>query len=1428
MDALEASHAKLSTTVQRLSTDIRGGARELDNLGRGMDNATIRTRNFNTELDRLARHTSGDAGGALGGLASSFGGVGPGGAPIGAGAVVGLAAMVAPLLPSIGALATVPPMLATIAGGAIVAKVAFTGMGAAIGGSKKAFDALNESQKQFVLVIRDLYPLLNGLKNTITSNFFGPLTDAVKAVATNKDALANINGIVKELAIGMGQIAASWVRFVGSTQATQAFGQLFAAWLPLLRQMMPVFQSLILSWAQFSTAIAPLGQFLVDAFTRGAQAVANFVSNGKNAQDFVTTVERSLKLLWTVMSSLVNVFGALYQVLAPIGTVIDKNVAQALNFVADLLRKNKQLIDTDFIQAWDGVVNVIKQLAPLIGPIFTAILKYVDAATKAFDFFTKHLGFLDPIIKGLTGLIKHFGDVALIALNPVLALMKAVEWIGGKLGLTGGGTAGPGGIGGNAAGAGATMTPSARASYIRDLINNGYTPAQAAAMANSQPQISGIGGGAGAAGAHGGGGGFAGMSIGNTSGAGYINPWSGRSYARLDQGVDFGGTGPIQAIGEGYVMRVERSGSGWGGAVNSFISIMLTTGSRAGWTYYVAEGIEISPGLHGAGPNGKGGSHVTKGQVIGRQVGGIETGWVSSPTQGSSMSGNALTAQLGQNAAETGYNRNDPGATPGGVGFPQGRDFWHFLQTGGAASPFAPSPLTPTGSAPPWTTTKTRRRRPRVPPALQQLLGLGGEAQIASAQNAVAQADAAAATNGDVANVQKQVAAETKLIDVLDAEEKHLKSLHETGKLRVEQLREETILNNELAAATRARTRDETNLQRAQTTARDLGLLNSVFGAGATAGSGNGTTGLRNTYTQIMAQVKQYHIQLSAEVLKQLAVMNQIMEQKWISPQVKDIIRTRLDEIRTTIQSKVSAIKQIMSEASSTMSTFVSQMTSAFDATHSTTPAGKQLAIMQQQDTERGLVNQGNQAIQALAALGIKAPPIGTMTDDQIQAQIDGANDPQVKAAWQAYYDAQRAQEENALSEAVPGQQQDIANQKNEFERKLGTLQLKQERGQLTAKQFLQQAQALAQQYGIDPATLQAATDWSTSYQLFGQTIPQLANLLNDTSPIAKALGGLTEALNNFAKALGDTRLNPTPGGMPHAASGGVFDAVPGGVYRIAEAGHPEAVLPLDPGKNNEFWSVLNRAFRVKGFASGGLSAYTGPMQGLNDTDLSAALRTIHGPWPSPRRYGSGAAFDANRLKAMYANNSGWHFDDGWFQAAIALIGKNVPSSDWSDASYGSIWFDYPGGKHSVMDALKVAAKYWGSVAGSNTASLAWKGGTGGQGSYDPSDPFGVAGMTAGFSSSGPQNFGFASGGIPRLAGGGVIRARPGGTLVVAGEAGQDEMVVPMGRGGGGVPFRIVIESHHYLDGEKVTDVVTAHQIRNGRYGRPGISAATQ
>jgi hypothetical protein len=81
------------------------------------------------------------------------------------------------------------------------------------------------------------------------------------------------------------------------------------------------------------------------------------------------------------------------------------------------------------------------------------------------------------------------------------------------------------------------------------------------------------------------------------SSAGYVNPFAHAQVtsSRIDQGVDYGGTGPIDALGPGRVVLVSSTDSGWGNG-DGWVSYQLTGGSYAGAYVYVAEG--ITPTVH--------------------------------------------------------------------------------------------------------------------------------------------------------------------------------------------------------------------------------------------------------------------------------------------------------------------------------------------------------------------------------------------------------------------------------------------------------------------------------------------------------------------------------------------------------------------------------------------------------------------------------------------------------------------------------------------------------------------------------------------------------------------------------------------------------------------------------------------------------------
>ena len=113
-------------------------------------------------------------------------------------------------------------------------------------------------------------------------------------------------------------------------------------------------------------------------------------------------------------------------------------------------------------------------------------------------------------------------------------------------------------------------------------------------------------------------------SPGSVNPEGYTNPFArigNLSPSRIDMGVDYGGTGPIVALGAGEVYYASSS-SGWPGG--AFIGIKLSEGAYAGKCIYHAENIAVQV---------KQGQHVKAGTVIGQMTGGTESGWASGQPQ---------------------------------------------------------------------------------------------------------------------------------------------------------------------------------------------------------------------------------------------------------------------------------------------------------------------------------------------------------------------------------------------------------------------------------------------------------------------------------------------------------------------------------------------------------------------------------------------------------------------------------------------------------------------------------------------------------------------------------------------------------------------------------------------------------------------------
>jgi hypothetical protein len=99
--------------------------------------------------------------------------------------------------------------------------------------------------------------------------------------------------------------------------------------------------------------------------------------------------------------------------------------------------------------------------------------------------------------------------------------------------------------------------------------------------------------------------------------SGYVNPLANAQVCpeRIDQGVDYAGTGSLGAIGAGVVTQVVQTGSGWEGG--GYVEYRLTSGPYAGRSVYYAEGVT---------PTVQVGETLAPGQQVATLIPGASTG----------------------------------------------------------------------------------------------------------------------------------------------------------------------------------------------------------------------------------------------------------------------------------------------------------------------------------------------------------------------------------------------------------------------------------------------------------------------------------------------------------------------------------------------------------------------------------------------------------------------------------------------------------------------------------------------------------------------------------------------------------------------------------------------------------------------------------
>lgn len=358
----EAQAAESNAAGDRIDSNLRRINRQANETGRALDRV------------RLA---GGRNGAGVGPIGSGYGRIGLLGTAIGAGVLTGPAAAPA----AAGLLASIPTLGAGGIGALGTLALALQGVGKAINGDKKAFDDLQPSAQQFVRLVRSLDDTFEKLRQTAGGALFPGLTTGLKA-AFSPELLGTVTRAVGQLGRALGQAGAQWGRYFGSPAFTQILGPLMQAGARNIGVLSDAFLHLFDALGTLARAAIPFTNFLTTAIDRGAKLVDSWI-HAKDASGQLSRAlgeaEKSLRLVWNLFGSLVNVVGSLADALYPVSKVAVKDLTDGLNALAGMIDRNKEKIREIIGGALAALVSTVQALTPIV----RALAKALDAVAHA-------------------------------------------------------------------------------------------------------------------------------------------------------------------------------------------------------------------------------------------------------------------------------------------------------------------------------------------------------------------------------------------------------------------------------------------------------------------------------------------------------------------------------------------------------------------------------------------------------------------------------------------------------------------------------------------------------------------------------------------------------------------------------------------------------------------------------------------------------------------------------------------------------------------------------------------------------------------------------------------------------------------------------------------------------------------------------------
>lgn len=432
----KATAESIISGVRGIGEEARRAARDLDDVKLDSANAAETTASGDI-IDRKLKDIVGNAnearrslesvrlaGAAAAGSGGSNGGrngvgVGPFGSGFGRMGVLGAAVAGGTLLGpaagpgALGLLAAIPTLATTGAGAIGTLALAFAGVGKAIGGDKKAFDALLPVQQAFVQQVRSLTGWLDKLKQTAASNMFPGLTEALHS-ALSPGTLSAVTTAVAEFGRAIGNAGAAWGRYFGSAEFQSIFGPLMATGARNLSLMSDAALHLFDAMGVLARAAIPLTSWMTEGIAAGSRWADAFL----HAKDATGALGRSMDEAKTSLQLVGNLFGALLRAvgdlgsaLYPVSKIAVKDLTDGLNALADIIKRNKDGIREIVSGALDALVSTVKIAAPIVAKLAHALGDVVHAVggwKTAFEIVLTGV-----LAAKLAGVASSLGDIRL-------------------------------------------------------------------------------------------------------------------------------------------------------------------------------------------------------------------------------------------------------------------------------------------------------------------------------------------------------------------------------------------------------------------------------------------------------------------------------------------------------------------------------------------------------------------------------------------------------------------------------------------------------------------------------------------------------------------------------------------------------------------------------------------------------------------------------------------------------------------------------------------------------------------------------------------------------------------------------------------------------------------------------------------------------